>query len=323
MRNQTPPNEDVVKRLSLYSTRELEHVLGVGREELRSLAEHAGSWYSPFITVRPPRPFQKRGSASKPRKIDQPIGCLKEVQRLIYRRILKPLTLPGHLCGGVSGRSLLDNVTPHLGASVLVTIDIRSFFPSVTAFHVFWVWRNLLDCSPEISELLTKLTTFERHLPQGAPTSTVLANLVLYSVDEQIRAACQRQGVAYSAWVDDLAFSGDKARDVVNTAVATLMRAGFAVPHRKTCIMGKGARKLVTGLLVGRYPGVVRERIDRIRSGIYKLRAGQIVPEGVGIYLRSLSGNVAQVSAIDPQNGARLRRELDSAIRALEPGRSR
>lgn len=317
MKNPAPPNK-LAKSISFYSMRHLEHVLGVGREELRALARSAGSWYSPFLSSRPPKPFQRKFSAGKTREIDCPVDRLKAVQKIIDRRILKQIELPTYLCGGVKGRSLFDNFAIHAGAKVLVTIDIRSFFPNITTYHVYHVWHGILGSSPEISGLLTRLTTFRKHLPQGAPTSTMLANLVLYSVDRTIREACAQLQVSYSTWVDDIAFSGDNARQVINTAVRALMNAGFAVPHRKTKIMGPGSSKVLTGVLVRSFPSVLKERVDRIRSGIHKLRCSVIDPEELDGYLKSLSGNISQLSTIDPIKGARLQSELDSVLGTLD-----
>ena len=319
MENLEVLSESAVKRVSYYSMRQLEHVIGVDRDELREIARSAGAYYSPFELWGKPRPFQRNFPPLKARHIDCPVGRLKEVQKLLDRKMLKPVALPSYLCGGVKGRSLLDNITIHLGSKVLVTIDIRNFFPSITTRQVYRVWRDIVDCSPEIASLLTKLTTFERHLPQGAPTSTMLANLVLHSVDSPIRESCALLRVSYSTWVDDIAFSGDNARLVINTAVGALMKAGFSVPHKKTRIMGPGSAKLLTNLLVGRFPSVMKERADRVRSGLNKLQLGLIEPAEMDLYLKSLHGNIAQLSAIDPAKGSRLRDSFAAALRSLPP----
>ena len=229
--------------------------------------------------------------------------------------MLRPILLPEYLCGGVKGRTLLHNVMIHPGAKVLVSMDIKSFFPSITNMHVYTVWRNLLNCSPRIAGILTKLTTFERHLPQGAPTSTTLANLVLYSVDAPIRTECNRRNVRYSTWVDDLAFSGDSAREVINLAAGALRSSGFASPHKKQKIMGSGSRKVLNNVLMGRFPTVLRERYSQLRSGIHKLRTRQVSKHEFKAYLRSLEGSISQVGSIDPRKGKKLHDQLGAVLR--------
>src|SRR5712692_4903336 len=248
-RENSPPG-----KLNLYSMGKLEFLLGVPREALRTLAATAGGHYEPFDQRKKPRPFQKAPLSQKVRRIDNPIGPLKRIQRAINRNLLSPLVLPYYLCGGVKGRSVKDNLLMHLGASCLVKLDIRSFFPNIDDRKIYKIWRELLNCSPEISDLLTKLTTFERHLPQGAPTSTLLANLVLFTVDAPIRGKCLSEGVVYSSWVDDLAFSGSNPRAIIQTAVEALRAGGFAVSHSKLKIMGSRDVKILNGTRLGRSP---------------------------------------------------------------------
>ncbi len=298
---------------SLYSIKRLEVLLGMPRDEIRIVASHAGAYYRPFVPKPRLRPFQRLFKPSKTRRIDNPTGRLKEVQKRIYRGLLAPLALPSYLHGGVQGRSIMDNVLPHFGADVLVTLDIRSFFPSITNLQVYFVWKNLLNCSPPIAAVLTKLTTFERRLPQGAPTSTSLANLVLHSVDAPVRAACQTLDVRYSTWVDDLAFSGKEARHVINVAVGALRQSGFSVSHRKMRIMARGTSQVLNGVLMGRFPTVVPERLSQIRSGIHKLEVGQVPPRELHDYLRSLEGRINHVAIIVPHKAKRLLEHFEAA----------
>lgn len=302
-------------RLDLCSINKLEALLGSPREQIRYVATHAGAYYKPFPKKDRTRPFQKKFKPPKKRIIDNPTGVLKVLQKNVQRNLLRPILLPEYFCGGVKGRTLLDNVMMHLGARVLVTMDIRSFFPSITNMHVYFVWSQLLKCSPRIAGMLTKLTTFERHLPQGAPTSTTLANLVLYSLDAPVRSECDRQNVRYSTWVDDLAFSGDSAREVIDVAVGALGRSGFAVPHKKQKIMGSGTRKVLNKVLIGKFPTVLPERFAQLRSGIHKLRIRQVSKRELGAYLQSLEGSIGQVASIDPRKGKKLRIQLAAVAR--------
>jgi RNA-directed DNA polymerase len=308
-------------KLHLYSILELERLLGAPRSEIFDVASLAGQNYRPFTQKKKPKPFQKTPTSPKLRPIDNPIGKVKVFQRRINRRILRRLDYPAYLCAGVKGRSLLDNARIHLSSPVLATLDIRSFFPSVSNIQVYKVWREVLDCSPRIASALTKLTTFERHLPQGAPTSTLLANLVLFSVDRTIREECLRRGVRYSTWVDDLAFSGEDAREVIGVAVKALSGAGFSVSHRKMKVMGAGDRKVLTGLLLGKQPGVLPQRLSNLRSGIHKLRTGKVPLSLQERYVRSPRGSINFVGLISQQKARPLHEELDDCLIALHDDR--
>lgn len=303
-----------LRRLNLYSVSRLERLLGLDRHYLRDLASRAGSCYSPFQKISKARPFQKKLKPPKRRVIDNPSEELKAVQSRINGRLLRPLELPAYICGGIKGKSVLDNVRLHHGATVLIRIDIAHFFPSITNEHVYGVWRDLLGCSQRISRLLTKLTTFERHLPQGAPTSTLLANLVLYSCDRPIRHECERLGIRYSSWVDDLAFSSENPRPIVNLAIRTLRKAGFGISRQKLEILGPGKRKILNGVLLSRLLSVPPNRFATIRSGIHKLRQGQVSASEVDHYVQSLRGSIAHVSTIIPVKAERLREDLEAAL---------
>jgi RNA-directed DNA polymerase len=303
-------------KLGLYSVAKCEALLQTSRQHLRHLAGSAGSHYHPFPKRERSRPFQKKTKPQKknPRIIDNPDGALKSAQTRINKNLLKPLAFPHYLCGGIPGKTVLDNVLLHLGAPALVTVDIKSFFRRITNRQVYRVWRETLDCSPRIAALLTRLTTFERHLPQGAPTSSLLANLVLFSIDQPIRDECARRGIQYSTWVDDLAFSGKNPREVISAVVASLRRAAFSISHKKLKIMGSGSRKVLNGVLMGRFPGVLPERISRLRSGIHKLRTKQVAAHDVEKYIRQLQGGITYIASIKPQKAAKLREELQEAL---------
>lgn len=310
------PQEVLDGKLNLNSLARCEALLGVDRRRLRHISRKAGSYYRPFPKREKRRPFEKifKPPRKQPRIIDNPEGELKKLQSRINQAILKPIVYPSYLCGGIPGKTVLDNVLLHVGASVLVKVDIRNFFRRITNRQVYRVWHAVLGCSPKIAALLTRLTTFERHLPQGAPTSSLLANLVLFSVDQPIRDDCARHGVKYSTWGDDLAFSGQNSRKVIATVIASLRIAGFSVSHRKLEVMPPGTRKVLNGVLMGRFPNVLPERISQLRAGIHKLKIGKVSSCDKESYVRQLMGSIAYVGSIAPRKAATLKSGLTEAI---------
>jgi RNA-directed DNA polymerase len=299
-----------VEKLNIQSVNRLADILKIPPERLRSLSAAPGANYRPFEHVRAPRPFQKK-PASKPRPIDNPNDDLSWAQKRANRRLLAPICFPGHVFGGIRKRSVLDNAQYHHGASLLVTVDIKQCFPSITNKHVYSVWRDLLGCAPEVSSLLTRLTTFERHLPQGAATSPLLANLLIWLIDAPIREACKRLGVAYSTWIDDLAFSGERARELVQIAAETLRANGLRVSRKKVRIMGPRTPKLLTGIRLGAHTTrSPREKISRIRSGIHKLDSGLVGQDQVEKYVKGLVAQLRFVHQPCPKDAARYARKL-------------
>lgn len=172
----------------------------------------------------------------------------------------------------------------------------------------------MLGCSPDVSTILTKITTYKGHLPQGAPTSTSLANVFIFSIDEPIRAACARLGVSYSVWVDDLNFSGDAATRIIPIAIGTLGSSGLKASRKKFKVAGPNKPKEVTGInLTGSKISVLPAYANRIRAGIHKLRTGQVPFEEFEDYITKIQGHIAYVRNIDPDRAKRFLRDLEIA----------
>ena len=167
-----------------------------------------------------------------------------------------------------------------------------------------------------MAALLTRLTTFERHLPQGAATSPLLANLYIWMIDEPIRQACEQLGVVYSTWIDDLAFSGPRARDLIQIAADTLRINGLKLSRKKIHIMGPRATKMVTGTRLGadrvRAPC---EKLSRIRSGIFKFESGLVSLDETERYIKGLVAQLRFVNQLCPKDAVHYARKLRNAIR--------
>jgi hypothetical protein len=292
----------VVEKLRVLSVNRLADILKVPRETLVRLSVEPELNYDPFETVARSRPFQRQ-PPSKLRPIDNPMKELSWVQKRIYRRLLKPICFPEHIFGAIPKRSVRDNAGRHLNAALLVTLDIRQCFPSITNVQVYQVWRKLLGCSTPVAALLTQLTTFQRRLPQGAATSPLLANLFIWMIDEPIRRACTNLNVAYSTWIDDLAFSGEHARELIQVAASVLAAHGLRLSRKKIRIMGPRAIKLLTGTRLGaRQVRAPKEKLSRIRSGIHKLRTGLVREEDEEKYINGLVAQLRYIHQLCPED---------------------
>jgi hypothetical protein len=165
-----------LRRADLYplvSTRKLSHFVGFEWGALVDLAKTVGRFYEPFDIIRP--------GSTKRRHIDNPSSQLKAVQSAIQRRLLSYVRFPEMMFGAIPNRSARDSAAIHVSQPYVVTIDLQDCFPNTNHHKVYGVWARLFGCSAEIAGLLTQLTTFQRRLPQGAPTSALLENLTLSS----------------------------------------------------------------------------------------------------------------------------------------------
>ena len=306
-------NQILAGKPNIASLEALEELLQYRASDISHVATHADAYYAPFPKKPKHRPFAKKSITNKIRWIQQPIIPLKEIQKRIHEAILGRVCLPDNICGGVKGKSTTDNAQMHQQSSVLVAMDIQDYFPSITRDQIYRIWREILGCTPEVADILTKLTTYKGCLPQGAPTSTALANIFLCSIDGPIRGECARWDVSYSAWVDDLCFSGKEARRIIPVAVAVLRRAGLKLSRRKLRVMGPRGPKRVTGIILGSKLSVPSDHINRLRAGIHKLCTGQIPLNERQAYLEQLEGSIAYVKSINPHRGDKLRRDLEIA----------
>ncbi|MEK6710804.1 MAG: reverse transcriptase family protein [Nitrospinota bacterium] len=111
------------------------------------------------------------------RWLDKPRKKLKDVQRIINDRLLQRITVHQSAKGAVRGRTLMDNVRPHVGKPMVAKFDMKDFFPSISSGRVYDFFVQI-GCSPDVARLLARLTTYKGRIPQGTPTSPMLAVLV-------------------------------------------------------------------------------------------------------------------------------------------------
>lgn len=247
----------------LVSERKLASVLGVPVAALRELALLGDQLYRPFDLPK------RNGKGT--RRIDNPSQRLKAVQTRIHERLLRLIPLPAFVLGGVSGKSVRHNAAPHVGQPWVVGIDIEEYFPSIKTKHVEQGLRSALGTGAKTTRLLASLTTYSGRLPQGAPTSTALANLVLAPLLEEFKKDPRHLEMPLTSWVDDITLSGRSAPQAIVELARILKRNGFQLAQKKTRVMAAGSRQDVTKVVVNRKPsiGSARKRLvrDALRSG--------------------------------------------------------
>lgn len=213
------------------------------------------------------------------RTIFEPQEELKRTQRLILRRLLKRLNAHTRAHGFERGRSIVTGALPHERKSVVVRMDVRDFFGSTKAARVRDYFARL-GWNADAAQLLTRLCTHEGSLPQGAPTSPRLSNLVNFKLDARLDALARRFGADYTRYADDMTFSfaddehvsfveGEHERlgSLIRAVKKILREEGYELHTRKKLqIRRRNQRQLVSGL-------VVNERVALPRSVRRRLRA--------------------------------------------------
>lgn len=219
----------------------------------------------------------KKGKSKKYRVIAQPCRELKAIQGWILRNILDKLRPSPFSKGFEKGESILSNAVPHIGSNFILNIDLEDFFPSITSPKVFNVFLSL-GYNRRISSILTNICTYKSRLPQGAPTSPKLANLVCSRLDMRIQGYAGIRGIKFTRYADDITLSAqtfkkiEKAGYFLNTIIPS---EDFKINMSKTTLCGPRRQKKVTGLVVSHdRAGIGREGFRLIRSKIHKLFTG-------------------------------------------------
>ncbi len=298
------------------SLSDLEYRLGIERSALRKLLSASFELYRPYDTPKKKHPYPGKrrlekllASPAKLRHIDNPVKQLKDLQRKILRKILSQVALPEYMFGAVAGKTLVKHAALHVKnqTSTLVRMDVSSYYPSITCDHVYFVWNVVLGCPPPVAKFLTQLTTFQFHLPQGAPTSTAIANIYLASIYAPICLLGEHRGLTISTWIDDLIFSGAEARSVMEAVRSILALNGFRAAPEKRDIFGPRDEKVVTGARLGRFTvRAPHRKMSELRAAIFRLRVGAVEPDDRKRYLINLTSRIAHIGQIHRKDGETL-----------------
>lgn len=284
------------------------------------------------------------------RLLESPKRELKDIQRHVLHEILDLVPAHDAAHGFRPGRSARGAVAPHRGQTVVMRLDLESFFACVTAGRVYGTFRMAGYPEPVAHSLAALCTTTtptavlrrapqgpERrwearrrmlgrlarpHLAQGAPTSPALANLAAFGLDRRVRGLADRFGAHYTRYADDLVLSGGtdlrRAADRVVELVAHIARdEGFRLNEAKTRVASAAQRQVALGMVVNVGANVPRADYDRLRAILHD--AARNGPdhanrEGHPDFRAHLEGRVAWAGAGSPARAARLDRSL-AAIR--------
>ncbi|WP_165700662.1 reverse transcriptase family protein [Alienimonas californiensis] len=213
------------------------------------------------------------------RTLTIPDPATMDLQRTLLRRVLARLHADPAACGFERGKGIVDHAAPHVGRAVVATCDLKDFFPSVTAKSIDYYFRRV-GWNAEAAALLTRLTTSEGGLPQGAPTSPRLSNLLMHGVDYALAKAAGRRGFRYTRYADDLAFSsaeddGQAVRDLLRRVEAVVRRGGFELNSKKTRVLRRHQRQMICGLVVNDRLNLPRKIRRELRAALHRRRVGR------------------------------------------------
>lgn len=304
---QSPPRYqyEPIRSLSALSRK-----LGIALSDLQAVAARADQSYRLAKPIVKPDGSIRQPFDAKPR--------LKAVQIRIKERILDAVWFPDYLTGSLKGKDTCANAQLHAGASLVLCEDVAGFFPDTTSMVVLGIWRGFFGFSLEVSELLTRLTTKDCALPQGAVTSSHLANLAFWRDEHELYTQFHGERIAYSRYVDDiavssvLALSGSALSNCISRVYTMMGRNGYRPKRAKQEIQRGNAGMLVTKLLANVRVALPKRDRRAIRSAVHRLEvlAASGAIGDVQVQLNSVSGQVARLQRLHPKEGAMLRARL-------------
>jgi RNA-directed DNA polymerase len=255
------------ERPGLRSIEELANRLGVTVEELRAVQPQYRESTIP-----------KRSGGT--RRILAPDPALKTLQRRILKRLLGRLRAHPAVHGFERGHSIVSNAKCHKGRAIVLRMDVENFFESTTTKRVE-AYFQFIGWDAQASQELTRLCTHGNGLPQGAPTSPRLSNLVNYDLDRRLEGLARKYRATYTRYADDLTFSfttdePSRARVVIRATKAILAKMGYQLHQRKKLsIRRRHAQQLVTGLVVNERINLPRETRRWLRAVEHHIAAGR------------------------------------------------
>ena len=306
----------------IFSPRHLELILGI--TNLKSIIDNRQFYYQYYQI--------KKRSGNGFRQIVVPFDNLKAIQEYINSEILSKVSIHESAKGFACGQSILQNALPHKNAPAILNLDLAKFFDTIPEWRVYRLFKSL-GYAKNLSVDLAKLTTVqlpdeyimkfsesemksyrrlvkngEAVLPQGAPTSPSLSNLILQGLDKRLSALAMKLNVQYTRYADDITFSGDLA----NLPKIKLLRHIIKDEHlninwQKVGIYKKGRKQLVTGLTISNDVHVHRTFKKNIKKHIYCcIKFGvenhkKHLGIDLGYYKEWLLGKIYFIKSIEPK----------------------
>jgi RNA-directed DNA polymerase len=217
------------------------------------------------------------------RTISAPIRPIKDIQRKLAAHLLSWYTPPIQVHGYVSGRGPTTNARAHRRQEWVLRVDLAEFFPTIHFGRVRGLFlAPPFDFGPDAATFLAQICCHNRSLPQGAPTSPVISNMICRSMDRQIAQLAARERCYFTRYADDITFSTDRTvfpnslayiegtKTYVGAALRELItESGFSVNNAKTRLVPRSQRQQVTGLVINKQLNVPRDYVRELRMLLY------------------------------------------------------
>jgi RNA-directed DNA polymerase len=229
--------------------------------------------------------FQIPKKTGGTREISAPATALKIIQQKLSQvlyTVYKPKQ-PVH--GFVFERNVVTNAKKHVGKKYVLNIDLKDFFPSINFGRVRGVFMAApYNLNSSVATVLAQICCFNNSLPQGAPTSPIISNMICSKLDSQLRILARDHRCTYTRYVDDITFSTSMPRfpaglvrineltgqiEVGDALDGIIKSNGFQVNPKKVRLEPKHRRQEVTGVITNKFPNVRRKYVRQVRGMLH------------------------------------------------------
>ncbi|WP_249316573.1 retron Ec67 family RNA-directed DNA polymerase/endonuclease [Bacillus sp. FJAT-50079] len=250
------------------------------------------------------------------RKINAPLAELKDIQKklavALYKHKKNNQKIKNNLSHAFEKeKSIVTNAKIHRNKRLVLNIDLENFFESFHFGRVrgFFIKNNKFLLSSEVATVIAQLTCYEGKLPQGAPTSPIITNLICEILDQRLLKIAKKYKLDYTRYADDLTFStNDKNFFDLQTAFyerlsSELIRAGFKINDKKKRLQIRDSRQVVTGLVVNKKINVKRIYYKETRAMAHQLyKEGKFEINGKPANLNQLEGRFTFINQLTRYN---------------------
>lgn len=253
------------------------------------------------------------------RTIRVPNKNLKKVQKKLYNKLstyYDEIKTQNNFTSKIShgfekNRSIVTNAEVHKNKRYVVNLDLLDFFPSINFGRVrsYFIKNNYFEINDDIATILAQLTCYKGTLPQGAPTSPLIANMICNIMDIRILKIAKKYRLDYTRYADDLTFSTNNKyflndydkflEDIKNI----IHRSGFELNSKKTRLLFSNSRQEVTGLVVNKKISVPKEYYKNTRAMAHSLYKNGyfLIDDEVGT-IEQLEGRFSFINQINLYN---------------------
>lgn len=273
------------------------------------------------------------------RKISAPKPQLKYFQQWILENILNKI-VPGEMVHGFTvKKSIVTNAEPHLNKEIIINIDLKDFFPSISYKRIKGLFSKL-GYSEQLSTIFALASTQahteevlvddikyyvqkgERCLPQGSPASPAISNMIAYTLDKRLKGLAQKFGFVYTRYADDLTFSANSENEQhINRLIYFVKQIiegeNFTMHPDKVHIMRRGSQQKVTGIVVNEKLNIERNKLRKFRALLHNIEINGWQNQTWGKafnLINAIEGYINFVNMVNPSKALVFRNKLNLII---------